>query len=208
MSIPQTGQTTIYGAGDDGTIQAGLPWPSHRFTDNGDGTLTDNLTGLMWMKDADCIYTSRYVSGYTPPVLQDWQDAFNFVDKLNSGAFNNMSGYNAQYTDWRVPNVNEMESLIKADSPQYTWLNDAGFANFQQGNAYYTSTTFVGDTTEAWVIRMNCGQIFLIGKGDTSMYVEPVRGISNGPAQVWQTGQTQVYNPGDDGYNAPHGYDA
>ena len=208
VSLPQTGQTTSYGPGDDGAVQAGLAWPTPRFTDNGDGTLTDNLTGLMWMKDADSLTSSGYVSGYTPPVLQSWKQSFDFVDQLNSGAFSNITGYTAHYTDWRVPNVNELESLLKADSAQYTWLNQAGFVNFRQDEAYYTSTTLAGDTTQAWVVRMNCGMIFYVSKGDSSMHVEPVRGISNGPAKVWQTGQTQVYNPGDDGDNAIHGYGA
>ena len=206
VSLPRTGQTTSYAPGDDGAIQAGLVWPSPRFKDNGDGTLTDNLTGLMWMKDADSLTSSGYVSGYAPPVLQSWKQSFDFVDQLNSGALSNITGYTAHYTDWRVPNVNEMESFLKADSPQYTWLNQAGFVNFRQDTAYYTSTTLAGDTTQAWVVRMNCGMIFSVSKGDTSMHVEPVRGISNGPAKVWQTGQTQVYNPGDDGDNAIHGY--
>lgn len=43
----KTGQTMSYGAGDDGDVQAGLP-PA--YTDNGDGTITDRNTGLMWEK--------------------------------------------------------------------------------------------------------------------------------------------------------------
>ena len=42
------------GTGQDGEFQAGVDWASPRFTDNGDGTVTDNLTGLRWLKDADC----------------------------------------------------------------------------------------------------------------------------------------------------------
>lgn len=54
----RTGQATCYGAqgevieckgtGQDGEIQAGIPWPEPRFTDNLNGTVTDNLSGLMW----------------------------------------------------------------------------------------------------------------------------------------------------------------
>ena len=65
VDLPRTGQTTCYdtdgnvilceGTGEDGEIQAGLAWPKPRFTDNGDGTVTDNLTGLMWFKDGDCL---------------------------------------------------------------------------------------------------------------------------------------------------------
>ena len=50
--VPKTGQTTPYVAGDDGTLQKGVAWPAPRFTDNSNGTVTDKLTGLIWMKDA------------------------------------------------------------------------------------------------------------------------------------------------------------
>jgi hypothetical protein len=53
--VPQTGQTASYAAGDDGDIQAGVPWPVPRFTDNGNGTVRDNLTGLIWLKNASCL---------------------------------------------------------------------------------------------------------------------------------------------------------
>ena len=44
--------------GQDGEYQKGVVWPAPRFTDNEDGTITDNLTGLMWLKDANCIATN------------------------------------------------------------------------------------------------------------------------------------------------------
>ena len=50
----KTGQTVSYALGDDGDLQKGVMWPVPRFTDNGSGTVTDNLTGLIWLKDANC----------------------------------------------------------------------------------------------------------------------------------------------------------
>ena len=47
--VPATGQTDSVAAGDDGDLQKGVPWPDPRFTDNGDGTVTDHLTGLIWL---------------------------------------------------------------------------------------------------------------------------------------------------------------
>ena len=79
VNLPKTGQTTCReagniidcaGTGQDGEIQAGVEWPFPRFTDNGDGTVTDNLTGLMWLKDAGCI------------VNVTWQGALDAVAKL------------------------------------------------------------------------------------------------------------------------------
>ena len=63
VKLPKTGQTNCYdtsgnviscsGTGQDGELQKGVAWPSLRFTDNGDQTVTDKLTGLMWAKDAN-----------------------------------------------------------------------------------------------------------------------------------------------------------
>jgi hypothetical protein len=50
MSLSKTGQTATYSSGDDGDLGKGVVWPSPRFLDNGNGTVTDLLTGLMWQK--------------------------------------------------------------------------------------------------------------------------------------------------------------
>src|SRR4029077_7087490 len=74
-----------------------------RFTDNANGTITDNLTGLIWLKNANC------TGGYT-----NWQGALTFVAEINSGINNcgdtSNGGYNQ--TDWRLPNIRELFSLV------------------------------------------------------------------------------------------------
>src|SRR5215475_2285106 len=62
--VSQTGQTkcwdaagnpiTCDGTGQDGDIQAGVEWPTPRFKDRHDGTVRDKLTGLIWLKNANC----------------------------------------------------------------------------------------------------------------------------------------------------------
>ena len=101
--VPQTGQTDSYGVvGSDGDLQRGLPWPDPRFTDNEDGTVTDNLTGLMWLKDA----------GRGCFEWMAWQDALDRVADFNANPGDySCGGYTASYNDWRLPNVNELESL-------------------------------------------------------------------------------------------------
>ncbi len=70
VNLPETGQTTCYdtagtaiacaGTGQDGELLKGVAWPSPRFMDNGNGTVTDNLTGLIWLKDANCFISRTW----------------------------------------------------------------------------------------------------------------------------------------------------
>ena len=59
-------------------IQVGVPWPNPRFTDNGDGTVTDNLTGLIWLKNATPFWDQDLGTGSERlPLLgqrQSWPD--------------------------------------------------------------------------------------------------------------------------------------
>ena len=50
--VPKTGQTSSTPPVDDGGLQKGVAWPTPRFTNNNNGTVTDNLTGLIWMQNA------------------------------------------------------------------------------------------------------------------------------------------------------------
>lgn len=54
--VPKTWQLISYSPGDDDQ-ERGVMQPNPRITDNSDDTITDNLTGLMWLKDANCIFS-------------------------------------------------------------------------------------------------------------------------------------------------------
>lgn len=98
VPVEETGQTTSYATGDDGALEPGVAWPSPRFTDNGNGTVTDNLTGLIWLKVASAFGT-RF-----------WADALTDCATLNSGEHGLTDGSIAG--DWRLPTVKELQSLI------------------------------------------------------------------------------------------------
>jgi hypothetical protein len=106
-----TGQTTSYGVGSDGDSQSGA---SRFFTDNGDGTITDETTGLMWEKksddgtihDKDNLYSWGMLS--SPYTMNG--TIVTFLATLNGG------GGFAGHTDWRIPNPNELESLRNLES--------------------------------------------------------------------------------------------
>ena len=97
--VLKTGQTISFATGDDGHYQAGVPVPNPRFTDNGDGTVTDNLTRLTWLKDAGCLGQ------------QTWADALPLANTLADGNVACGLADGSAEGDWRLPNRNELASL-------------------------------------------------------------------------------------------------
>lgn len=63
--IHQTGQTTSYAEGDDGAVQMGAAATTPRFTDNSNGTVTDTLTGLVWLTNANCYGQQTWATAMT-----------------------------------------------------------------------------------------------------------------------------------------------
>jgi uncharacterized repeat protein (TIGR01451 family) len=189
VSLPQTGQTQCFntdgeeipctGTGQDGEIRAGLPWPDLRFTNNGNGTITDNLTGLIWDQNAG--------GNYYP----DWQDALDAVKNLNATKYKGFS-------DWRLPNVFELESLMMnypAGQAPHVYLAAQGFSGVSE-SGYWTSTTsayYYGDPDnivqyyQAFYVAPGYG-IYVYPKVNGNLYLWAVRGKTRGPAQVPRTG--------------------
>ncbi|MBU0491491.1 MAG: DUF1566 domain-containing protein [Chloroflexi bacterium] len=159
--VPKTGQTTSYATGDDGDLEKGVDWPSTRFTDNGNGTVTDNLTGLIWLKSANCFGA------------RNWATALTDCNSLANGSCGLTDGSSAG--DWRLANVNELLSLI--DRSHYGPALPSGhpFANVQTMNSYWSSTTFTLGTAWAWYVHLG-GYVGNNEKTTTSYYVWPVRG--------------------------------
>ncbi|MEI6153074.1 MAG: DUF1566 domain-containing protein [Deltaproteobacteria bacterium] len=152
IQLPQTGQTKCYdtvgaeiaciGTGQDGEIRAGAAWPSSRFTSGTDGEvecMIDNLTGLMWPKNGN-------LAGGT----KTWNNAIDYANNLT------LCGHD----DWRLPNVNELESLVDASEPNLAfWLNAQGFTAVQS-DPYWSSTTSLAygtGTDYAWFFDMLYG---------------------------------------------------
>jgi hypothetical protein len=182
--VAKTGQTTSYATGDDGYYQYGIdpaidpagaagpyntpPSGGTRFTDNGDGTVTDNLTALIWLKNANCTDTEGGKITFTNGALT-WADALNWSNALASG-FCKLND-NSTAGQWRLPNINELHSL----GP--TWPTGIPFTGVQssQSSWYWSSSTYASNTVGAWFVDMSGGNVHLVNKADVD-YVWPVRG--------------------------------
>jgi len=164
--VPQTGQTDSYEDGDDGYLQRGLPWPDPRFTDNEDGTVTDNLTQLIWLKNADSFGQRR-----------SWSDALTDCNALADGNYGLTDGSVAG--DWRLPNVRELNSLIHYGVHTPALPDTAGTSQGLEGYGYYwSSTMFAAYPGHVWVVSMVYGFVNTVNK-DSDVYVWPVRGGFN-----------------------------
>lgn len=156
----KSGQTTSFAAGDDGATQKGLAPPSPRFIDNGNGTITDNLTGLIWVKNANAFST------------QIWTNAVATCNNLTSGTAGLTDGSTAG--QWRLPNVKELQSLIDYSNFSQALPSGHPFFGVQSLN-YWTSTTYMASTTFAWAVNLDTGVLNGFGKTNGA-YVWPVRG--------------------------------
>lgn len=197
VDVKQTGQTKCYdkdgaevncagkGSGQDGDLRAGAAWPAPRFV-SGTGAeancVTDKLTGLMWPKDGNI--NNKDVQ---------WNAALEFTAGLNS------SGGLCGYTDWRLPNVNELASLINDGVYSLSeWLNSNGFTKVVSGG-YWTSTTKLANSGYAYDVSMQSGYILTDPKAMTN-YVLPVRSGQAGSVQLPKTGASYSYFNNDDGF--------
>lgn len=159
--VPRTGQTTSYATGDDGDLEKGVASPTERFTDKGDGTVKDNLTGLIWLKDANCFSEST------------WHNALSDCNALSTGSCGLTDG--SSEGDWRLPNVNELISLV--DRGRYLPALSSGhpFSNVQSYYYWSATTNIPSPTLYAWVVSMSSGEVASRNKPFT-YYVWPVRG--------------------------------
>ncbi|OQC20523.1 MAG: hypothetical protein BWX69_01719 [Planctomycetes bacterium ADurb.Bin069] len=157
--LPATGQTLCYttsgveipcagmsASGQDGVYQAGCSsWK--RFTDNGDRTVTDNCTGLMWQNE-------------TAPGEYTWQDALKYCENLTL----------AGHSDWRLPNVRELQSFVNygREDPSIDPVFSA------VSSWYWSASTYVSSPSFAWCVSFYSGSVGVDGKSSGN-YVRAVR---------------------------------
>jgi len=191
ISIAASGQTVSYAVGDDASLKQGVAWPSRRFVDNQNGTVTDNLTGLIWLKNAGC---------FAPTV---WASALADVNQLASGACGLTDGSTAG--QWRLPNLVELESMVDVSASNPAVTAGSPFTNVSNG-IYWSSTAYYGGqegTTEAWVIRFADGSYLddninnVMATSNNAVWA--VKGVGGAAVKLQATGIYVPFSAGDDG---------
>jgi len=131
--------------------------PDHcSFKDNGDGTITDLNTGLMWKKDE------------SPDM--NWQEALKYCQDLRL----------AGYTDWRLPTIKEIATILDLSYKDSTWYHKEFFPNVKTLplGFYWASTTY-GDTF-GWGVNFQFGYDgYYAGKKHGRYPCRPVRNIKD-----------------------------
>lgn len=121
------------------------------FTDNGDGTIKDNFTGLNWQKN----------SSTTP---MDWEAALAYAKNMSLGS----------KSDWRLPNIKELQSLNDVSRIKPS-INKTYFPNIVTSAFYWSSTSQYKTPTVAWDFNTDYGVVTYDTK-TVNKYVILVRG--------------------------------
>jgi hypothetical protein len=162
--------------GDVGYPRGKLTWTAYnaaRFTDNGDGTITDNATGLEWIKDPIASPGGAFTSTMT------WANAITSCEALIYPT--------GGHEDWRLPNILELLSIVDwgRSSPA---ANPTFFPNIPSSpmatDSYWSSTTVAGMSDYAWSVVFSAGSggagsPTRVGKtyhDSSNSFVRPVRG--------------------------------
>jgi len=164
--LPKTGQVVEYQGGDDGTYEAG--WWKGRLNANnrerwiaktigGDDIVLDRAAGLMWAAD-------RNAAGCNNGAGIAWGAAITYANGLTFAGF----------TDWRLPNIKELVSLVNYSLLSPT-IDQPPFVS-TLATGYWSSTTFIVTTTSAWLTNFSDGSLYILAKTSE----KPIRCVRKG----------------------------
>lgn len=150
--VAKTGQAASMQVGDDGALQKGVPWPNPRFnvlTGLSSNCVLDNLSGLMWVRNPDA-------------ETRSWSNALAYCAALDGAEGR------GGYTDWRLPNKKELESLVDCRYAAPALPNTTGvgqltdgdpFAGVQPSGVYWSSSAYAASNGAAWALSLSDGSV-------------------------------------------------
>ena len=179
--ILHTGQSRCYdasgreidcrGSGQDAEFPRGASWPVTRFEVQGT-VVIDHATGLQWTRDANI--------GVFPCT---WMEAFEHIAEMNRQR-------HGGHIDWRLPNRNELRSLVSYQAKKPALPVGHPFENVFLG-WYWSSTTAAIHPAYAWAMHLEGARMFY-GRKDQEYLYWPVRGVGNG--LLPSTGQRRCFD--------------
>ena len=134
--------------------------PDSRYTDNGDGTVTDQATGLMWKQCAEGLSGAGCGTGVEQNFT--WQQA---MQQGNSQSF-------AGHSDWRLPNNKELASLVEGSCVDPV-INLTRFPN-ASSSGFWSSSPDADGSGGAWIVYFGYGSVGNYGR-DFNYAVRMVR---------------------------------
>jgi len=144
--LPTTGQTTLYTMGDDGHLQKGVAPPNPRFTDNEDGTVTDNLTGLIWLKNSNCFGFRIWLHAVNNCYYTAADGECGLTDGSSQG-------------DWRLPNYRELISVVDVENHSPALPSGHPFTLSLLSEWYWSSSTNADNDDQAWALFLDIGLV-------------------------------------------------
>ena len=181
---PQGPQGEKGDPGTGGTRAAGPCFDNtHRYVDCGNGTVTDTVTGLIWLKQADCLGSADWTSANQAAAALKSGDCSSTANPLNDGS---------SAGDWRLPTREEWIAMVArgialgctvSTGKAPTLTDDAGTACLSLGSSsfasvlqelYWSSTALDSNPIWGWVGFLGTGQVITNGKVNPS-FVWPVR---------------------------------
>jgi hypothetical protein len=169
-TLMKSGQTTSYRTGDDGDLEAGRATSfsvlsadnpfgnTNRFTDELGGTTYTNNIVIDWST-----YDGSTVLGISRVAIatgQTWNTAIDDSLSYSVGTFT---------SGWRLPNIREIMNLMNFANDQNNILNYSPLNLSSSGRVYWSSTTNLAATTQAYVLN-NVGVMNLASKTTSTSY--------------------------------------
>jgi len=199
VRLPATGQTEAYPADlagddagpvavpDDGQLRTGAPL---RYRDNGDGTISDLTTGLMWEKKcAGCEELHDVGSTFAWSGNGENETIWDWLVRLNAEGEHGFAGH----SDWRIPNITELISILDYGAADPAVSDDFNGESCEDdcpdptkagcsctdSEEYWTSTTFADFPAHAYAVYFGVGLVNDRVKTNT-LRVRAVRGGHEG----------------------------